>query len=184
MYYDEARNTKNFNLSIKELANVIKANDYTLQHNAKIRWRTFDPRFASPEDGEDFPEMFRLLMAAGVTGWVKAPFDKQSTGREKLKALINYNPALPMIGVNQPRWYVRKGLRNSNRMYQRHCYDEKKDKEDETYKDFLDCDKLFLGVMGDEVRYEDLRESRHYGSIAGTSDHVGEILYRSTAGMA
>ncbi len=141
MFYDEARNSITFDLPIKDLANRILANDLTLSFGGKVT-RVGDPRFLA-----EHTDFIKSLVEYGVSGWVDAPYEKIETQRDNLKNMMSYNPALPIEGINAPDWYVRKGLRNTSRSYVRHCYDEKRDKESEENKDFIDCDRYFLSIL-------------------------------------
>jgi phage terminase large subunit len=142
MWYDEARNVKDYTLSLEELANVILANDMIVQYGGRIVQRTGDPRFL----GEN-PDIVRTLMSKGVLGWVDAPFERIETQRENLKSLIRYNPAIPLAGTNLPDWYVKKECRNVGRSLRRAMWDTDKDKESETCKDFNDAHRYWLSLF-------------------------------------
>ncbi len=148
MWYDEARNVKSFDMSIDELANVILANDLTLQYGGGPVTRTGDPRFLAEN-----PDVITRLMEKGVLGWTDAPFERIETQRENLKSLINYNPAIPLCGTNMPDWYVSKRCTNKSRAYRRHCWSDEKDKESETNKDFIDNDRYFLSIVDGRPKY-------------------------------
>jgi phage terminase large subunit len=141
MWYDEARDQKQFDKTVKELANIILANDYCL-NGGKIIARTGDPRFLAEN-----PDLQVKLMECGVLGWVQAPFERIETQRENLKQLMSYNPAIPLGGCNLPEWYVDKRCKNKTRAYKRHSWSEDKDKESETNKDFIDNDRYFLSTF-------------------------------------
>jgi hypothetical protein len=156
MYYDEARDIVPFDLDLKELSNVILANDMNLKSKLPVV-RTGDPRFLT-----EFPDMTRVLGEHGVVGWVDAPHELIETQREHLKALLNWNPALPFAGMNTPQFYVARGenTRNVRRALMRHCWSEDKDKESEKYKDFIDAIRYFLSILNGQVRYVSSAQGR------------------------
>jgi hypothetical protein len=183
MWYDEARESRAFGMSPRELANIILANDMSLQYGAQIMGRVPDPRF----DAQN-PAFVRQQQECGVLGWVQAEHEKVETQRERLKRLMEYNPALPRLGMNMPQWYVRKGCRNSNRAYLRLMWDEDKEKEMEEGKDPVDCDRYFLNILGDPIRYVPVikRGSLMDGGgqqVAGYMDHQREMFYANTMAM-
>lgn len=149
MWYDEARNVKQFEMSLKELAHIILSQDLTLQYGGKILARTVDPRFH-----RENPEFVGELVRNGVTGWVDAPFEKIETQRENLKALINYNPDIPVLGINQPDFYINRTCTNHDRAYRRHCWEPDKDKESEEHKDPIDEGRYFLSIVGGRPKYQ------------------------------
>jgi hypothetical protein len=141
MWYDEAREQKTFDLSLKELAAIILANDMTL-NGGWIAGRTIDPRFAAEN-----PDFVRVLMENGVLNWIDAPFELIETQRENLKSLMYWNPAIPCYGSNTPSFYLRQQCANRSRAYRRHCYSQEKDKESGVHKDFPDADRYFLSIF-------------------------------------
>jgi len=145
-YYDEVRETRSFDLTMKQLGDIILANDILI--GAKIR-RTGDPRFLNEN-----PDIVRSLMSNGVHGWEDAPFERIETQRENLKDLLGYNPAIPIVGINVPGWFIDKRCRNSARAYRRHVYAEGKDKESETHKDFIDVDRYFLSILDGKPKFK------------------------------
>lgn len=160
LWYDEARDQKAFDLSLKELAHIILANDYCL-NGGRIIARCGDPRFLAEN-----PDYTRELMAHGVMGWVDVPFERIETQRENLKSLMHYNPAIPVVGSNTPSWYVSDVCANKDRAYRRHSYDDKKDKESETHKDLIDNDRYFLSMFTDgKPRFTERRGTRPIGQI-------------------
>jgi PBSX family phage terminase large subunit len=158
MFYDDARKTVLFDdKSMKDLANIILANDFDHLHGQRIT-RTGDPRFFS-NDVNYVP----ALMSHGVHGWVDAPFDKIETHRETIKSFINYNPALPVCGANMPELYVATGDRTKNirRALERHCWEDKKDEESERFKDFIDALRYFFGIVDGRPRFKQRTTKKH-----------------------
>lgn len=151
MWYDEARNNVTFDMTLQQLANVILANDLTLQYGGYGVTRVGDPRFLA--ENIDF---VRSLMECGVVGWVDAPFERIETQRNNLREMMDYNPALPLSGINYPDWFVdRDRCRNTSRMYKRHCWSDDKDRESEECKDFIDCDRYFLSIVDGRPLYKE-----------------------------
>jgi hypothetical protein len=153
MWYDEARDSKTFDMSVEQLANIILANDYTAQYGGKILARVGDPRFLNEN-----PDLTIALMQNGVLGWVEAPFERIETQRENLKTLISYNPAIPLAGCNLPDLYVSKRCRNTGRALRRHCWATDKDKESEIHKDFIDTIRYFLSITNGRPVYNEPRK--------------------------
>lgn len=133
-WYDEAREDKLFEMSLETLAYIILANDLTLQFGGRIVSRTLDPRFKAEN-----PDFVLELQKYGVTGWVDAPFEKIETQRENIKSAIDYNPNLPMIGINTPTQYIDERCENTDRALRHHAWKPGKDKEMETFKDPIDA---------------------------------------------
>jgi hypothetical protein len=148
MWYDEARNSKQFELTAKELANVVLANDLTTQYGGYVRARTGDPHFFA-----EFPDFTRGLMEFGVNGWIDSPFERVEQQRDALKSLLNYNPALPLTAINYPDLLVHRACKNVGRALRRHTWDEKRDKEAETHKDFPDSLRYFLSLFNGKPVY-------------------------------
>jgi hypothetical protein len=160
MWYDEARDQKTFDLSLKELAAIILANDITFR-GGRIVGRVPDPRFSAEN-----PDFVRVLMEHGVLNWIDAPFERIETQRENLKTLMYWNPALPLCGTNTPDWYVSNKCTNKSRAYRRHCYSEDKDKESEAHKDLIDVDRYFLSVFeAGKPKYQDRKTISTIGAI-------------------
>lgn len=179
MWYDEARNTKQFDIDLKELANIILGNDMTFQYpGCSPVKRCGDPRFLNEN-----PDLQRVLMENGVIGWVDAPFEKIETQRENLKVLINYNPALPLCGINTPDWYIKRECRNSCRAYKRHCWSEDKDKEREDNKDFIDVDRYFLSIVNGKPLYEEPYKPKVGGQLISLATHQLSQLPTTNRGI-
>jgi hypothetical protein len=142
MWYDEARNVKQFEMSLEKLSNIILSQDMTIQYGGRVLARVTDPRF-----NRENPDFVGELVRHGVTGWTEAPFERIETQRENLKSLINYNPAIPIGGINQPEYYVDRKCTNHERALRRHCWDPDKDKESEEHKDFIDGLRYFLSIV-------------------------------------
>jgi hypothetical protein len=150
MWYDIAREKVTFDLSIEELANTILSEDLTLQYGGEIISRTGDPRFFKSE-----PSFRAELQKCGVTNWIDAPFERIETQRNNIKSAMNYNTKIPLIGHNRPTWYVSNRCKNINRAYLHHQWDEKKDKETETNKDFIDQDRYFMAIHNGVPKFKD-----------------------------
>lgn len=150
MWYDLARDKITFDMSLEELANIILCEDLTLQYGGRIVSRTGDPRFLAQESS-----YVPNLIKHGVKNWVDSPFESIATQRNNIKSMFNYNPKIPLIGHNRPTWYVSKKCRNINRAYMHHHWNDTKDKEDESNKDFIDQDRYFMATMNGKPRFID-----------------------------
>lgn len=156
MWYDLARDKVTFDMSIEELAHIILAEDMTLQYGGKILSRTGDPRFFAQEN-----TYTAELTKHGVTGWVESPFENIATQRNNIKSMMNYNPKIPLIGHNRPTWYVSNRCKNINRAYLHHSWNDKKDKETEDNKDFIDQDRYFMATHNGKPVYHTPESSKH-----------------------
>jgi hypothetical protein len=167
MWYDEARNVKQFDMSIKELANIILANDMTNAYGGKVIARTCDPRFAAEN-----PDFIRALMENGVMGWVTAPYERIETQRENFKQLMAYNPNIPIVGANAPGYYVDRDCSNIIRANLHHCWTQDKDKEAETHKDFIDRMRYLLSIMDGKPRFGERRAAQPIGEIKSLANQM------------
>lgn len=154
VYFDEIRHSRQFKLSMEQLAAIIKACDFG-EFGAKIIARIPDPRFVA-----QYPDYMSELARWGITGWKVPPADRIETQRIKLQQMMNFDLQLPFNVHNQPSWYVAPWCENSRRAYSRHFWAEKKPGsantdgvESEDFKDPIDCDRYFLGAIN--VKYED-----------------------------
>lgn len=155
MWYDLAREKITFDMSLEELARIILTEDMTLQHGGKVISRTGDPRYFKSE-----PSFRAELQRHGVLNWVDAPFELIETQRNNIKSAMSYNPKIPLIGHNRPIWYVSNKCRNINRAYLHHSWNEKKDKETEDCKDFIDQDRYFMSIHNGSPRYIERNEKQ------------------------
>lgn len=171
MHYSEARNTKTLDFTLKELAAIILANDLTYQYGGNIISRTIDPRFAAEN-----PDFTAELMRHGVLNWTDAPFERIEAQRENLKQRLYYNTDIPLGGINQPDHYVASECDNLIRAFQRHCYMDDKDKEDEEEKDFIDACRYFLSIHNGKPRYLERRTGSSIGQIKSLAQHQLESL--------
>lgn len=148
LFFDEVRHSRQFNLSMEQLAAIIKLCDLG-QCGANVLARVPDPRFVA-----QYPEWMTELGRWGVTGWRIPPADRIETQRIKLQQLMNYDPQLPFNEHNCPKWYVAPSCENSDRSYNRHFWAEVKPGtsnkdgiESEDFKDPIDCDRYLLGAI-------------------------------------
>jgi hypothetical protein len=168
MYYEEARDSILFDdKTMKDLANIILAGDFSQLHNNRII-RTGDPRFLA-ENINYVPE----LIQHGVHGWVDTPFDNIETHRETVKTYLEYNPALPVCGANTPLMYVAGGdrTRNVRRALERHCWGDK-DKESERFKDFIDVIRYFFGITNGRPKFRGKPQKLSMGHIISPVDYM------------
>jgi hypothetical protein len=158
MYYDEIRNSKQFDLSMEQLAAIIKACDFS-EYGAKIISRIPDPRF-SAENAEFMTELGRW----GITNWRVPARERIETQRVRLQQLMTYDTQRPFNEFNKMSWYVAPWCENSRRAYERHFWLERKPGvgnsdgvESEDYKDPIDDDRYFLSVV--DINYQRMYEN-------------------------
>lgn len=175
MWYDEARQTKHCGLSLEALANKILAGDMVGQYGGDKGYkitRTGDPHFLKAN-----PDFIRGLKEYGVQGWIDAPNELIETQRINLQKLIDYNPDIPLIGINLPSWYEDKNrCKNSIRAKLRHSWDDKKEKESELFKDFIDDDRYFLSIVDGKPVYQEQFDKRNQGVVKSFSALQSEKL--------
>lgn len=152
-FFDEIRHTKQFNLSMEQLAGIIKACDLR-DFGGHVLARAIDPQYAA-----QYPEFMSELGRWGVTGWKVPPAERIETQRIKLQQMMSWDTQLPFNEFNCPSWYVAEHCLNSRRGYDRHYWAEKKpgtandSVEAEDFKDSIDCDRYFLGAV--DIHYVD-----------------------------
>jgi hypothetical protein len=146
-YYDEIRNTEQFNKDAKQLADIILANDMTLQYGGEIVMRCPDPYF---DEVEDF---VKKMIEHGVSGWNIPERERIEIQRNNLRELMGYNPALGVWTRNDVSVMFDRRCKNVIRAVSRHHWDEEKDKEAELYKDFCDSIRAFLAAVGGKPVY-------------------------------
>jgi hypothetical protein len=154
LYFDEIRHSRQFKLSMEQLAAIIKACDL-VQCGANVLGRIIDPRFAA-----QFPEYMVELGRWGISGWRIPPADRIETQRIRLQQMMTWDEQLPFNEHNKPKWYCTPWCENSDRAYNRHYWIEKKPGtanadgiEGEDYKDSIDCDRYFLGAI--DIKWSD-----------------------------
>lgn len=177
LWYDEARETRVFDMSMKELASIILSNDLTIQYGGRIVSRTGDPRFFAEN-----PDFTRELIRYGVHGWTEAPFELIETQRNNLRDLLMYRKDLPPVGVNSPAWYVARECENVDRALRRHYFSKDKDKETEDFKDFIDSLRYFLSTHNGRPRFIERKNSS--GNDSGHVNMAQVIMGRSAVAMA
>jgi hypothetical protein len=173
-YYEEVRNLKTFDRTMEQLADIILSKDRYVD-GVRILGRAIDPRFHA-----DMPEFIRSLQAKGVGNWVIPDCENIETQRANLQKLLNYNPALPVLGINAPEWYVSSKCRNSIRSKSRHYWDDEKDKESEQFKDFIDRDRYFLNMIGGRVVYRAPVKLEAIEPIKGYGELLADGLFHHT----
>lgn len=185
VYFDEIRHTRQFNLSMEQLAAIIKACDFR-EHGANVLARIPDPRFIA-----QYPDYLAELGRWGVTGWRLPPMDKIETQRIKLQQMMTYDMQLPFNEFNQPSWFVAPWCENSRRAYDRHFWAEKKPGtanadgiESEDFKDAIDCDRYFLGAIN--INYVDqvvrAQEKKKLGMNSMVQGYSSQLTPTSMAG--
>jgi len=150
-YYDEVRKTKPCGLSIEDQADIFKVQDYT-QLGYKIKQRWIDSRFAKGTMGDYTSKTLGVVASfadpPASLNFTLAPEEGISVQRDKLRNLLNHNKKLPMNQHNEPGIFWAPHCRNSIRAMERHHLVEGKEEEAETFKDSIDCTRMFLGGLG------------------------------------
>ncbi len=149
-YYDEIRLIKPFSMTFEQMSNVIKIQDYS-QLGYKILKRAPDPRYVKAADG---PAMGKTLGFLEEFAKYDICFDlpaeeRISVQRERIRAFLRYERNLPINQFNEPKMFWHPQCRNSIRAMERHSWVEgDKEKESETFKDPVDCTRMFLAMLG------------------------------------
>ncbi len=158
LFYDEIRHSRQFTLSMEQLAGIIKACDFS-QFGVKIISRIPDPRFVA-----DNQEFITELSRWGVTNWRVPPRERIETQRIKLQQLMEFDKQRPFNEYNQPSWFICPWCENSRRGADRHYWLERKPGtgntdgvESEDYKDIMDPDRYFLAVA--DIKYQRMYEN-------------------------
>jgi hypothetical protein len=153
-HYSDVRDDKRLDMSVSDLADIIKANDLIDAREFPFL-RTIDPHFNNDNIAQtkDQYDLTTMLSECGVTGWTKAPSELIAKQRDVLKSAIEYDPALPLAGPNMPSLYVCKRCVNLRRALERHSWDADRDREGEKYKDFIDALRYMLSIIGHPIRY-------------------------------
>lgn len=146
-YYDEVRKIKHFDKNYTQLANIILANDYSVQYGTKILARYPDPYY------DDVEEFISKMMELGVVGWKTPEREKIEIQRANLQDLLCFNAALPKCGLNMPEYFIHRECTNVIRCLNRHHWEEKNEKEAEQYKDFVDMIRQLLAGVGGRPLY-------------------------------
>jgi hypothetical protein len=176
-FYEEVRHIKTFDKTLEELADIILAKDRFVD-GIEILGRAIDPHFHAEN-----PESVKALVAKGVGKWVVPDCEKIETQRTNLQRLLNYNPALPLVGINAPDWYVSRKCKNSIRAKARHYWEEDipgkagKNKEAEQYKDFVDRDRYFLNMIGGKPIYRPPQKRGPKESVKGYRELISEGIF-------
>jgi hypothetical protein len=147
-FYEEVRNIRTFDRTVEQLANIILAKDRFVD-GIEIVGRAIDPRFHAEN-----PDFVKSLIASSVNRWITPNFEKIETQRVNLQNMLNFNPMLPVSGLNKPKWLVSRKCKNSIRAKARHYWEEGKDKESEQHKDFIDRDRYFLSICDGVPEYK------------------------------
>lgn len=159
-YYDEMRTLSICPYEIETLAHIIKIKETTgfkfeKPNDYQILKRFIDPRFARGTEGEygRSTEGIRGEYAKLGLLFESPPHETIGEQRNKIINLMNYDKQKPVSVVNEPAIYFHPRCINSIRAFERHSWDEHTQKENEKYKDPVDCTRYFFSGLGDK-RYE------------------------------
>ena len=150
-YYDEIRNKVQFHLGIEEQCDIIKIFDGgSIGMSPPLR-RFIDPRFAEATKNTWSKDTLGIMseFAKFSIKFEQPPFERIDQQRMVLQTLMKYDLTNPNIGKGS-RFFILPHCHNSRRAYERH-YLNADGSESEQYKDHIDCDRYFLGGVGDIV---------------------------------
>jgi len=178
-FYDILRNTAICPYSDEQLATFIKILS-GMEDSLNIRDYLIDPRFAKGTEGESGRQTGSIVMSFAKHGinFTLPPFELIEAQRTRISELLHYDTAFPPIGANAPRLYILKHCVNTIRAFERHYWEEGKEKEAEDYKDPIDCARYFLShVTGFErkkqVAYDPKVDYEEFQGIVKPTDLSG-----------
>lgn len=148
-YYDEVRDSRICNYSPEHIAEFISILDYT-QIGLTISGRCMDPRFAAINDGQANGvknDSLQMLYATHGIYFDTPPFEQIAIQREKIREYLNYNDKMPINQFNEPKIFIMPHCTNTIRSFDRHHWEEGKEKESEDFKDPVDCARYFFAYV-------------------------------------
>jgi hypothetical protein len=154
-YYYERHDT-NCDKTPEQLAQIIKIMSGT-QFGLHMKGYGIDPRFARNtrsnfrKDSEDIVLMYQRF---GIS-FVLPPLGAIESGRDQLRMLMQYDPMLPLSQYNEPSIFICPWCRNTTKSFVSHYWEFGKDVESETYKDPIDCARIFLALIAGRA-YEEV----------------------------
>jgi hypothetical protein len=149
-HYDEIRLSRPFSMTFEQLSQVIKIQDYS-QLGYKILERYPDPRYVQAAEGPGMgkPLGFMEEFAKHNIIFQLPPMERISVQRDRIRQFLNFERSMPVNQFNEPKMYWHPQCRNSIRAMERHSWVEgDKEKECETFKDPVDCTRMFLAGLG------------------------------------
>lgn len=169
-HYDEVRNSEICNYTIEELSRIIKVLDGS-NYGLEIKSRWLDPRS---------PEVDKLILEYAKHGidFHIPPAQSIETQRERIRELLSYDKQRVVSVFNKPKIYICPHCVNTTRSFERHYWDEEKDKESERYKDFMDAARYFFAGLGNAV-YEPKRVKKKVTTVTTIEEHyeINDNMY-------
>ena len=162
-YYDDIRKSVEFNMTIKDLSQIIKIQERE-HFGYNVIKRGIDPRFASKN--ENILEFRKHGIIFDVP---KA--EKISTQRDKIRTLMSYDKSLGIVNIfNEPSFYITPNCKNMIRMFQRHYWEDPEhfnsrsgrntEVESQRYKEGPDTARIFESMIGDTEYFEVVPKAR------------------------
>ena len=146
-YFESLDQTCNY--TVEKLCRVIKVQDGTQQFGYKIKQRAMDPRFAkntmvsfkkdTPSITEAYAE-YGLQFTLPTMGYIEEQ-------RNTIRTLLEHDEQQVMHKFNEPKIFIMPHCKNTIRSLSSHYWDPGKDKESETYKDFVDTIRIYFAMM-------------------------------------
>jgi hypothetical protein len=154
--YHELRKEKKCTLTLKQRATIFKTLDNTIErtyHGVEIESRGIDTRFAKGSGAGSTTNNTRGIiveMADPGNGGMRfetPPEHMIDVQRDRMRELLSWDVLSPMHRMNEPRMYVSPHCENLLCALKFHRFDRTgKEKEDETYKDFIDAAHIAMAV--------------------------------------
>lgn len=179
MFYDEVRGSLVCPYTVEEMSKFIRILDGAA-FGLQISRRAMDPRFGKGTEGT-FGRGTESLMteyAKYLSPSYELPkVEKIAVQREVIRSLLHYDALTPISWHNRPHIYFLPHCENSIRAIERHYWDEDRnntgaEKEAERYKDFVDCTRYFLAMVGDGNYEEALPRPKEKRLLEPTFDEA------------
>lgn len=167
-YYDEKRRSAVCNLTPEDISKIIKVLDGT-QYGIQILKRGIDPRFAKNTESN-----YSKTVEGIVLDYQKYGIDFElpdqrilAQGRDRLRILMKYDKQLPTHIYNEPELFVLPHCVNTIRSFDRHYWEDGKNKEAEEFKDPSDCARIFTAIEAGAgwVQLKDSNQKKDKSSI-------------------
>jgi hypothetical protein len=146
-YYDEKRHSVICNMTPEKISQVIKILDGT-QYGLQIVKRGIDPRFARNSESNYTKNVEGLVLSyQNYDLNFELPDQKlMSNARDRIRTLMKYDKQMSTHIYNEPDLFIMPHCINTIRAFDRHYWEDGKDKESEEYKDPCDCARMFFAL--------------------------------------
>jgi len=173
-YYFERANT-NCDKTPQDLSKIMKLLDGS-QFGMSIMGRGIDPRYARNTFNDFRKDVDSILMAYMKHGieFTMPKLGNISVQRDIIRQLMSYDIDMPINEYNEPSIFIMPHCRNTRRAFSSHYWEFGKDKEAETYKDFIDTARIFFALISGrgwkmpqaiEVKRKEYRQNTYIDSI-------------------